>query len=148
MKRNLLLILLFSSLLFVSCRRQVEDRLFGQWRLEQSFRRDFFDRDQFETGFEDGIFTFNESGTASYISATDTLTGYWEADFYNNGYYDGNGNWQNRREKFLRINLVNFQTNKVFNLDLDEFHFLNNWRWIRGTQYSYGRDRIYEFVRL
>ncbi|MBN8666899.1 MAG: hypothetical protein J0M30_05290 [Chitinophagales bacterium] len=147
MKRNLLLLLLFSTL-FISCRRQVEDRLFGQWKLDQSFRRDFLDRDYFTTGYEDGVFTFNESGTASYTSATDTLTGYWEADFYNRGYYDGNGNWQNQRQKYLRIYLVNFQANQVFNLNLDEFNFRNNWNCIRGIQYSYGRDRIYEFVRL
>lgn len=147
MKRNLLLLLLFSTL-FISCRRQVEDRLFGQWKLDQSFRRDFLDRDYFTTGYEDGVFTFNESGTASYTSATDTLTGYWEADFYNRGYYDGNGDWQNQRQKYLRIYLVNFQANQVFNLNLDEFNFRNNWKCIRGTQYSYGRDRIYEFVRL
>ncbi|MDX1955596.1 MAG: hypothetical protein SFU20_08670 [Chitinophagaceae bacterium] len=147
MKRNLLLLLLFSTL-FISCRRQVEDRIFGQWKLDQSFRRDFLDRDYFTTGYEDGVFTFNESGTASYTSATDTLTGYWEADFYNRGYYDGNGDWQNQRQKYLRIYLVNFQANEVFNLNLDEFNFRNNWNCIRGTQYSYGRDRIYEFVRL
>lgn len=147
MKRNLLLLLL-SSTLFISCRRQVEDRIFGQWKLDQSFRRDFLDRDYFTTGYEDGVFTFNESGTASYTSATDTLTGYWEADFYNRGYYDGNGNWQNQRHKYLRIYLVNFQANQVFNLNLDEFNFRNNWNCIRGTQYSFGRDRIYEFVRL
>lgn len=146
MKRNLLWLLLI-PVVFSACRRQVEDRLFGEWRLEESYRRDLFDRDQFETGFEDGIFTFNESGSASYVSATDTLTGYWEADFYNNGFYDNDGNWQNRREKFLRIYLVNFQTNKVFNLDLDEFRYRNNWQRLRGIQYSYGRDRIYEFVR-
>lgn len=147
MKRNLLLLLLFSTL-FISCRRQVEDRIFGQWKLDQSFRRDFLDRDYFTTGYEAGVFTFNESGTASYTSATDTLTGYWEADFYNRGYYDGNGDWQNSRQKYLRIYLVNFQANQVFNLNLDEFNFRNNWNCIRGTQYSYGRDRIYEFVRL
>ncbi len=147
MKRNLLLLLLFSTL-FISCRRQVEDRIFGQWKLDQSFRRDFLDRDYFTTGYEAGVFTFNESGTASYTSATDTLTGYWEADFYNRGYYDGNGNWQNSRQKYLRIYLVNFQANQFFNLNLDEFNFRNNWNCIRGTQYSYGRDRIYEFVRL
>lgn len=147
MNRNLLLLLL-SSTLFISCRRQVEDRIFGQWKLDQSFRRDFLDRDYFTTGYEDGVFTFNESGTAGYTSATDTLTGYWEADFYNRGYYDGNGNWQNQRQKYLRIYLVNFQANQVFNLNLDEFNFRNNWNCIRGTQYSFGRDRIYEFVRL
>jgi len=146
MRKNLLLFI-FIIPLFISCRRMVEDRLFGDWKLEESYRRELFGRDQFETGYEDGIFTLNESGAASYVSPTDTLTGYWEADFYNRGWFDNDGNRQNTREKYLRIYLVNFQANKVFNLNLDEFRYRNNWNRLRGIQYSFGRDRVYEFVR-
>ncbi|MBI1343169.1 MAG: hypothetical protein GC171_09560 [Terrimonas sp.] len=147
MKKNLRYLFLF-PLLLMACRKQVEDRLIGQWRLDKSYKKDLFGRDYFQTGYEDGIFHFYESGAAGYTSNTDTLSGYWEAGFYSNGNFNAAaGQSGSHREKFLRINLVNFQTNKIFYLDLDEFHYRNNWNCIRGTEHTYGRDRIYEFVK-
>ena len=126
-----------------SCNKLIDERIQGDWRLDKSYKKDFLSRDYFQTGYEEGIFTFYENGTAGYTSLTDTLMGYWEAGFYTT--YNGNGD--GKREKFLRINLVNYQTNRLFVLDLDEFHYKNGYHCIKGTEHSYGRDRVYEFVR-
>jgi hypothetical protein len=115
--------------------------------LEQSWRQVLFGRDYFTTGYENGIFTFMENGDASYVSPTDTMTGYWRSDRYNNGYYNSNGDWETRSMKYLRISLVNFQQSRRLEWEFDDFNFRNGWREIRSEQYSLSNDRIYEFER-
>lgn len=137
------LLTLFILVSILSCGKIYEQKLIGYWRLERSYTRTLLGRDNFETGYEDGIFRFEESGAASYKSATDTLTGYWDADFYS--VPDGNGG--SRRLKYLRLHLADFTSNKLLVWDFDDFHFRNNWRGIRAIESRLGPDRCYEFVR-
>lgn len=148
MKKDLLLALTTLLFLFSSCSKNIEDRLIGSWRLDDSYRRVFLGRDHFDTGYEQGVFTFYENGDATYTSSTDTLDGYWRADNYNNNYYNsGSGQWETRSMRYLRLDLRNFLQNKFINWEFDDFSFKNNWREIKAEQYSLGGDRVYEFVR-
>lgn len=148
MRKYLLLSSLALSLFFSSCSKSLEDRLIGSWQLESSWRKQFLGRDYFQTGYESGIFTFMENGNASYVSSTDTLTGFWRSDRYNNRYFDNNtGQWEYRSMKYLRIDLVNFQQNTRIEWEFDDFSFRNTWQGIRAEQYSLSNDRVYEFRR-
>jgi len=142
-----LALLLVSSLFFSSCSKSFEDRIIGSWQLEGAWRRELFGRDYFQTGYESGIFTFMDNGNATYTSSTDTMTGYWRSDRYNNGYYNSNGDWETRSMKYLRINLANFQQNRCLEWEFDDFSFRNNWTGIRTEQYSLSNDRVYDLKR-
>jgi hypothetical protein len=147
MRRNLLLLL--PVVLFIgSCSKSLEDRLVGNWRLDNSYKRVFLGRDYFQTGYENGIFTFYENGDAAYISATDTMNGTWRADNYSNNYYNyDSGNWENRGMRYLRIKLFNFTRNRFIDWEFDNFSFKSGWQKIKAEQYSLSNDRVYEFVR-
>jgi hypothetical protein len=146
MIRNLLL--LTTALICLSCSKHIEDRLIGEWRLDAAYKKDLFGRDYFKTGFENGIFTFYESGTAVYRSQTDTLSGYWRSDYYFTQSYDpSTGVDETKRLKYLDIYLEGFTRGKILNWQFDEFNFRNNWKTIRAIEYSLGRDRYYEFVK-
>lgn len=148
MKKNLLLPFVSLLLLLSSCSKNIEDRLIGNWRLDDAYRKVFLGRDHFDTGYESGIFTFYENGNASYTSSTDTLNGYWRADNHNNNYYNnGSGQWETRSMRYLRLNLRNYQQNKFIEWEFDDFSFRNGWGTIKAEQYWLGGDRVYEFVR-
>ncbi len=145
MRKHLLHFILI-ILFFSSCSKTYEDRLVGQWKLNSSYRQRLFDRDHFQTGYESGVFTFNENGTAVYTSTTDTLNGYWNADRYTQSYYN-NGDWQDQTYRHLRLNLIDFTRNKFINWDFDDFSFRNDFDRIKAVQFSLSSDIIYEFVR-
>ncbi len=148
MRKIILLSSLGLTFFFSSCSKSIEDRIIGNWQLESAWRKQFLGRDYFQTGYESGVFTFMENGNASYVSSTDTLTGFWRSDRYNNGYYNSNtGEWENRSMKYLRLSLVNFQQNIRLEWEFDDFSFRNTWSEIKAEQYSLSNDRVYEFER-
>ena len=134
------------GLFFSSCSKTYEDRLVGQWKLNSSYRQRLFDRDHFQTGYESGVFTFNENGTAVYASTTDTLNGYWNADRYSRSFYN-NGDQQTQTYRHLRLNLIDFPRNKFLDWDFDDFSFRNDFDRIKAVQFSLSSDIFYEFVR-
>lgn len=142
--RKQLLLISFVILIFSSCSKTYEDRLVGQWKLNTSYRQRLFDRDYFQTGYESGVFTFNENGMAVYTSTTDTLNGYWSADSYSQSYYN---NGESQTYRHLRLNLIDFTRNKFLDWDFDDFSFRNDFDRIRALQFSLSSDIIYEFVR-
>lgn len=148
MRKQFYLLLFFAPFIFSSCSKNLEDRLIGSWELKRAWRQQLFGRDYFTTGYENGIFTFMENGDATYISTTDTLSGFWRADRYNSYYYNaGTGQTENRTMKYLRLSLINFQQNKRLEWEFDDFRFRDGWQEIRAEQYSLSNDRIYEFAR-
>lgn len=148
MRKHLLLPCLLFILFLSACTKSVEDRLVGSWRLHESYRKVFFGRDHFQTGYEDGVFTFMENGSATYTSSTDTLNGNWRADNYNSSYYNnGTSQWESRSMRYLRLTLRNYLQNKSIDWEFDDFSFRNGWRTIKAEQYSLSNDRVYEFVR-
>lgn len=143
-------ILLFSITVIIlsSCAKRIEDRLIGEWKLDVTYKKELFGRDYFQTGYEDGVFTFFESGTASYTSSQDTLSGYWKSDFWSRARYDATTNeTKTERLKYLEIYLADFSRNKIINWKFDDFNFRNNWKCIRAVEFSLGRDRYYEFIK-
>ncbi len=146
MRQNLLLISAFAFLL-ISCGKQIEEHLIGEWKLDESYKKELFGRDHFQTGYEDGIFTFYESGSATYVSGQDTLSGYWKSDFYTRWRNDNDEDYDSDRLKYLEIYVANFNRNKVINWRFDNFNFKNGWKRIKAVEFSIGRDRYYEFVK-
>lgn len=146
---NKYLPLLLPFLLIISsCSKSVEDRLIGNWKLDDAYRKVFLGRDHFTTGYETGVFTFFENGNAAYVSTSDTLNGYWRADNYTNSYYNnGSGQWESRGMRYLRLHLVNYARNRFIEWEFDDFSFRNGHRTIKAEQYSLSNDRVYEFVR-
>lgn len=142
--QRILLLLPVSILLLSSCEKKIEDHLVGDWKLDQAYKKELFGRDYFQTGYEDGIFTFFESGSAIYINNRDTLTGYWKSDFWTR--YNSSSD-DTKRLKYLEIFLADFNGNKIINWRFDDFNFRNNWKCVRATEFSIGRDRCYEFVK-
>lgn len=121
--------------------------MIGEWKLDVSYKKILFDRDYFQTGYEDGIFTFFESGAATYVSNLDTLSGYWRSDFWSRSRYDASGELKTERLKNLELYLVDFTRNKIIDWKFDDFNFKNNWKCIKAVEFSLGRDRYYEFVK-
>lgn len=146
MSRTILLLSL-TVIILSSCAKKIEEHLIGEWKLDASYRKELFGRDYFQTGYEDGTFTFFESGAATYTSSQDTLSGYWKSDFYTRwqSTYDDDEDGSERL-KYLEIYLVNFNRNKIINWRFDNFNFKNNWKRIRAVEFSLGRDRYYEFT--
>lgn len=148
MNKNLPFAIALLSLLLISCTKSIEDRLVGNWKLDDAYRKVFLGRDHFTTGYESGVFTFYENGNAGYTSATDTLNGYWRADHHTHTYYNnGTGQWDTRSMRYLRLHLVNFAQNRFLDWEFDDFTFKNGRRTIKAEQYSLSNDRVYEFVK-
>jgi len=141
MKRTLLFTTLI-AIIASACSKRIEDRLVGSWKLSSSYKQKTFDRDHFLTGYESGVFTFSENGTASYTSSTDTLTGFWNADDYT-----VNTGSDSKSLRHLKIEMVNFLQNRYLFWEFDDFHFRNTWKTLRAEEYSLSYDRIYEFSR-
>jgi hypothetical protein len=139
-----LLLLISVSYILSSCSKRIEDRLIGEWKLDGAYKKELFGRDYFQTGYEDGIFTFFESGTATYTSPQHNLSGYWRSDFHSR--YDA-ANDKIEILKYLEIYLADFSRNTIINWRFDDFNFRNNWKCIRAQEYWLGRDRFYEFVK-
>lgn len=128
----------------ISCGKHIEDHLTGEWKVDVAYKKELFGRDYFQTGYESGKFIFYESGTATYVSNQDTLSGYWKSDFWSR--YNAADD-ETQRLKFLEIFLADYNRNKIINWKFDDFNFRNNWKRIRAVEYSLGRDRYYEFVK-
>ena len=63
---------LFSIIVFSSCSKlDPETKLAGNWKLDDVVKKRLFNNDHLTTGYEAGLFTFNENGTATY---TDSIT--------------------------------------------------------------------------
>jgi len=147
MTRTLLLLSTTVFFLF-SCAKKMEEHIIGEWRLDASYKKELFGRDYFQTGYDGGVFTFFESGSARYINNQDTLSGYWKSDFYTRWRSDDiDENEGSDRLKYLEIYLADFTSNKIINWRFDNFNFKNNWRCIKAVEFSLGRDRYYEFVK-
>lgn len=140
--KKILLLATGIVIIISACSKRIEDRIVGSWKLRSSYKQQLFDRDHFTTGYEAGIFTFSENGNASYISATDTLIGYWNADNY-----IVNTGSESKSLRRLRIELVNFLRNRYLFWQFDDFNFRNTWKTLRAEEYSLSYDRVYEFER-
>lgn len=143
-----ILLLLSVAVLFFSCSKKLDERLTGNWKLHASYKKGLFNRDYFQTGYEAGIFTFSENGSATFVDNIDTLSGYWRSDFYTRRQYDAaDDDYDTKILKYLEIYLVNFNSNKIIHWKFDDFDFKNNRKRIKAVEFSLGRDRYFEFIK-
>lgn len=126
-----------------SCKKWLpENRIEGSWRLTEVEKRRAFGNERINSGYESGVFRFNENGTASYTNATDTMQGNWQMRTQNGpGYYDSDGNWQTDSRQVLIIKLYDFNSNRVIDWYFDHFDFRSSGRrlfaFIESPSYNY-----------
>lgn len=148
MNKHLYNVFLFSVVILLSCSKNLEDRVTGSWELTQSWRQQLFGRDYFQTGYENGVFTFMENGEASFVGNGDTLTGFWRTARYNRDRFNSNtGDNDYEPAKYLRLDLADFSNNRRLVWDFDDFSFQDTWQQLRARQNSLSNDRIYVFRR-
>lgn len=148
MRIKLYSLLLLTVVLFFSCSKNLEESLTGNWQLTRAWKQQLFGRDYFQTGYENGTFTFMDNGNASYVNGADTLTGFWRAYRYNDNFYNsGSGEWENRSNKYLRISLANYPRNLRLEWEFDDFNFRDHRNEIRAEQFTLGNSRIYQFEK-
>lgn len=140
--------LLYLSSFFIAltmlagCSKFREDRLAGNWKLTSAYYQGLFDRDYYQTGYEDGVFIFNRDGSAMYVDISDTLNGFWNMDYYSVSNGDDTHSYY-----ALEIQLINFPANRAIYFSFDNFNFQQNYRRIRARDFRSGRDRIIEFSK-
>jgi hypothetical protein len=101
---KLFYLLLLTTLFLSSCRKwQPQSRIVGEWKLTDAERRRFLDYDNITTGYENGRFIFNESGSAEYREGTLVMTGNW---FIRNrqGVFVEDNATNERNELVIRLN--------------------------------------------
>lgn len=131
-----LLILIAIPLITFSCKKwRPENRIVGSWRLFEMEKKRLFSNDRVITGYESGVFIFNENFTATYTDASGTLTGTW--DMRNRNGADGG------RTVFI-VHLYDFSRNIVLDWYFDDVHFRDSgdklFAFIDGRSYTYRYD--------
>lgn len=117
---------IFSSLLLLltSCQKWLpQTRIVGSWKLAQTEKRRLLNSDRIYTGYEGGVFVFNDDGTASYSDASIQMNGSWDIRRISGGYSDSEGNWHDESRATLIIHLYNFSANRVLDWYFDRTDF-------------------------
>lgn len=149
MKKGLLICFSTVLLLFlVSCRKNLENRMTGTWKLTSSYKKISTGVSETLTGYEAGYFRLENDGRAYYIEGADSMTGTWKTDKQYKGYYNNNtGFWETRHMRFLQFNLYNDSRFRPIEWRFDDFFLRQDGNSFRGEQYALGYDRYYEFRR-
>lgn len=122
-----LFILLFTSVVLSSCSKFIneEDRIEGTWRLHRIERNNFINWRSVDNQFATGSFNFFSDGSASYFDSDGEMTGNWKMRKEKNRYRDNDGDWVFNEEISLKINLFNFNENRILQLDFDKIRYRN-----------------------
>ena len=135
------------SIIFSSCSKlNPESKMAGTWKLDDVVKRRFFSNDHLTTGYEAGLFRFEENGNASYTD-TVTMTGNWNMHYEYRTYYDGNGKYHDNNNLVLRIRLVNFVANRFIDWEFDDTQFKRSSDRLDGFIYSASSSYQYSFRR-
>lgn len=144
-----LLTLVFLLIILPGCTKFISNpkkRLEGEWKLRRVERTGIIGWRTLTTGYEKGIFRFAANGFAAYIYGSDTLKGNWRLKTRWVRYRDENGNDQEGDRQELDINVYNFTTNEVLNLNFDDVYFKGNnnfsavyEEWIHRYRYAFRR---------
>jgi hypothetical protein len=129
-------------LLASSCKKWLpENRISGSWKLVDAERQRAFSSESFMTGYESGLFTFYDNGTASYSDATGILNGSWDMRKTDGGYYDQDGNWHSDQRTDMLIKLYDFRSNRVLEWYFDYIDFRSSGNrltgFMEGANYNY-----------
>jgi hypothetical protein len=146
MKSKLYILALTLSLFVISsCKKWLpENRMVGTWRLVEVEKKRLFSNDNIATGYESGLFVFNDNGTATYTDAAGGMTGTWSMRRLSDGFYDADNNWHSEGKTILILHLFNFTSNRVIDWYFDRIDF----RWsgsklfafVDGSSYTYRYD--------
>lgn len=135
------------TIIFSSCAKSdPESKIAGTWKLDDVVKRRAFNNKHLTTGYEAGLFTFYENGSATYRDSI-TLSGNWNMFYEDRGYYDVNGNYQYQNNLVLRIKLVNFAANRFIDWEFDETIFKRSNDRMDGFIYSASAAYQYSFRR-
>lgn len=140
-------LVLLSTLLISSCKKMdPESKLAGTWKLDDIVKRKFLNNSHLLSGYEAGLFTFNENGTATYKD-TLTMQGSWSMHREYRSYYDSDGNYKTENNVVLHIFLANFAANRIIDWDFDECIFKRSSDRLDGFIYSAFSSYQYSFRR-
>src|SRR5689334_22502745 len=117
--KSKLYFLSFILLLFTisSCKKWMpENRIVGTWRLVDTEKRRLFDRDDVNTGYENGLFTFYDNGTSMYKEGSLQLDGNWEMR-KSRRYNNADGDVEERTIFIIRLH--NFSANIILDWYFD-----------------------------
>ena len=138
---------LLGIIVFSSCSKlDPENKIAGNWKLDDVVKKRFFNNDHLITGYEAGLFTFYENGTAAYTD-TITMTGNWNMHYEDRSYYDVNGDYQQKNSLVLRLKLLNFSANRQIDWEFDETQFKRSDNRLDGFIYSASYYYQYSFRR-
>ncbi|GAB2817138.1 hypothetical protein [Ferruginibacter profundus] len=148
MKHIYFLVLLSTLILiFSSCAKlDPESKMPGTWKLDDVVKRKFLHSDHLTTGYEAGLFRFENNGNATYTD-TITLTGNWSMYREDRSYYDGNGDYQQKNNLVLRIRLANFAANRFIDWEFDDAQFKRSSDRLDGFIYTGFSSYQYSFRR-
>jgi hypothetical protein len=143
----LVLLSTISIIVFSSCAKlDPERKMAGTWKLDDVVKRRFLNHDHLTTGYEAGLFRFEENGNATYTD-TLTMTGNWDMHYEYRPYYDGNGDYHEDNNLVLRIRLVNFAANRFIDWEFDDTKFKRSSDRLDGFIYSAASSYQYSFRR-
>ena len=148
MNKHLLSIALV-ALLLSGCRKVLfspERRLEGQWRLYKAERIGFLNRNNLDTEYKSGVFTFRNDGSAIYNDGSVVMNGNWQMRLDQDRSFNNNGDESTRNRTRFTLNLYNFNANRILNLDFDDCNFNLRNRFIAEYNTVTYRYR-YEFRR-
>jgi hypothetical protein len=72
-----------------------------------------------ESGFEDGVFTFNQNGNAEYTIGNNTLSGSWHLNDATAGYFAGDGNYYDDSHHVFSIYVSNYSGTETIDMTVD-----------------------------
>jgi hypothetical protein len=140
-------LVIISTLFISSCKKlDPEYKIVGTWKLDDIVKRRFLNNSHLLSGYEGGLFTFNENGSATFKD-TVTMQGSWSMRREYRSYYDSNGDYQTQNNMVLRIYLAHFASNRIIDWEFDDIDFKRSNDRLDGFIYSAFSSYQYSFRR-
>jgi len=98
----------------------------GSWVLSESSKNSGNGWYYFNTGLENGVFRFYNSGTAQYDDGYNLMRGNWRIRTITSGYYDQNGNYYNDLHDSFEIHVYDNVTGGSADLVFDDVVITSN----------------------
>ena len=146
MKSKFYFAIFISSLtLLSSCKKWLpENRIVGNWTIFKAEKKYLFSSDRIVTGYESGVFTFNDNGTAAYVDPSIQMSGNWRMTEEHDGYTDSEGKWHDNGRTTFTIRLYNFAANRVLDWYFTSIDFRSSGdkliAFIDGPSFNYKYD--------
>src|SRR5829696_4214446 len=149
MKSKFYLFLLVPALILASCQKWVPDsnsnRIVGNWQIVSVERQGSFGSEPVYTGYENGVFYFNNNGNAQYSDNIGQMNGSWQLMQRQDGYYDYYGNWRNGPSTSLELRVYDYYNDYAIEWEFYAIEFTSSGNRLVGYMNRYGYDYRYEF---